>query len=40
MFSRPLTLFFFVLTALALFGPALFGILKHRLSNSTGGNAE
>ena len=40
MFTHPLTLFFFILTALALFGPALLGILKHRLSNSTGGNAE
>ena len=40
MFTRPLTLFFFILTALALFGPALFGTLKRRLSNSTGGTAE
>ncbi len=40
MFTRPLTLFFFILTALALFGPALFGTLKRRLSNSTGDTAE
>ena len=40
MFTRPLTLFFFILTALALFGQALFGIFKRRLLNSTGGTAE
>ena len=40
MFTHPLTLFFFILTALALFGQALFGIFKRRLLNSTGGTAE
>lgn len=38
MFSRPLTLFFFILTALALFGPAIWGRLVARRAplDSTG----
>ena len=31
MFTRPLTLFFFILTALALFGQALFGIFTEKV---------
>ena len=38
MFTRPLTLFFLVLTALALFGPTIWGRLAQRRSplESTG----